>query len=377
MAGLLRIGIVGAGRVVRERHLPGFGALPGVRVVGICNRKRDASVRLAREWGIPRVFESWESLVEDDEVDAVVVGTWPSLHCPITLAALDAGKHVLTQGRMAMNAREAQRMLDRSRECRHLAAMVAPTPMGLAGDDYVRGLIAEGLLGTLREVHVRGLSGTWSSRRTPIDWRQITRYSGFNMLNLGELHEAALRWTAPAVQVLARAAITIPVRDDPETGEPARVGTPDTVQVLTTHRDESIGVYRLSGVVCHKHGTAIELYGSRGSLVYDLQNDSIRAGRAGKADASRLDPRRPSRRLAGRGRIRRRDPRRDPRHPARLHHRRPDDAVHRGRRPQFPGPVPRRPPPPRILQRRQWLSSTLYVSSKQVGHESSDDKEWA
>ena len=53
--------------------------------------------------------------------------------------------------------------------------------------------------------------------------------------------------------------------------------------MLTTHRDESIGVYRLSGVVCHKHGTAIELFGSRGSLVYDLQNDSIRAGRAGKA----------------------------------------------------------------------------------------------
>ena len=283
MAGLLRIGIVGAGRVVRERHLPGFGALRGVRVTGICNRRRDASVRLAREWDIPRVFESWESLVEDDEVDAVVVGTWPSLHCPITLAALDAGKHVLTQGRMAMNAREAQRMLDRSRECRHLAAMVAPTPMGLAGDAFVRELIAEGLLGTLREVHVRGLSGTWANRRTPMDWRQITRYSGFNMLNLGELHEAALRWTAPAVRVLARASITIPVRDDPETGEPARVGTPDTVQVLTTQKDESIGVYRLSGVVCHKHGTGIELYGSRGSLIYDLQTDSIRAGRAGKA----------------------------------------------------------------------------------------------
>ena len=60
----------------------------------------------------PRSTPSWENLVEDDEIDAVVIGAWPYLHCPVTLAAIGAGKHVLTQARMAMNAREAQRMLD-------------------------------------------------------------------------------------------------------------------------------------------------------------------------------------------------------------------------------------------------------------------------
>src|SRR3954447_25500111 len=106
----VRIGIVGAGQVVRAKHLPGFRALPGVKVVGVCNLRRESSNRVAREEDIPRIFGSWESLVEDDGIDAVVIGTWPSMHCPITLAALDAGKSVLTQSRMAMNAREAQRM---------------------------------------------------------------------------------------------------------------------------------------------------------------------------------------------------------------------------------------------------------------------------
>lgn len=280
-AGKIRIGIVGAGAITLARHLPGFKAIPGVRVVGVCNRRRESSARVAREWGIPRIFESWESLIEDDEIDAVVIGTWPYLHCPITLSALDAGKHVLTQARMAMNAREAQRMLDRSRECPRLAAMVVPGPLGLAGDAFVRRLIDRGLLGTLREVHVHGLSDQWASRKAPLHWRQITRYSGFNMLNLGILHETALRWTPPAVQVLARAAITVPVRSDPETGERARVGTPDTVQVLTTQEDESIGVYRLSGVVRHNLGNAIELYGSRGTILYDLDDDRVRIGRIG------------------------------------------------------------------------------------------------
>jgi predicted dehydrogenase len=105
--GLIRIGIVGAGAVTRSRHIPGFRALPGVKIVGVCNQRRESSNRVAREFDIPRIFESWEHLVESDEIDAVVIGTWPYLHCPITLASLDAGKHVLTQARMAMNAREA------------------------------------------------------------------------------------------------------------------------------------------------------------------------------------------------------------------------------------------------------------------------------
>ena len=113
----IRIGIIGAGSIARARHLPGFRAIAGVEVVGVCNRHRKSSSSVAREFDIPKVFGSWEELVDDDDIDAVVIGAWPYLHCAVTLAALDAGKHVLTQARMAMNAREAQRMLDRSRSC--------------------------------------------------------------------------------------------------------------------------------------------------------------------------------------------------------------------------------------------------------------------
>src|SRR5205823_2299440 len=83
--GVIRIGIVGAGAIARARHLPGFKALPGVKVVGVCNQHRDSATRVAREFEIPRIFENWEHLVESDEIDAVVIGTWPYLHCPITM----------------------------------------------------------------------------------------------------------------------------------------------------------------------------------------------------------------------------------------------------------------------------------------------------
>lgn len=279
----IRIGIVGAGEIVRNRHIPGFRALPGVRIAGVCNRRRESSNRVAREFDIPRIFDSWEHLVDSDEIDAVLIGAWPYLHCPVTLAALDSGKHVLTQARMAMNAREAQRMLEKSLEHPGLVAMVAPSPYGLTGDRLVRKLIDEGVLGrSLRELHVTGWSSNLADRRTPLHWRQVTKYSGFNMLNLGILHETALRWTAPPIRVHAHASRFVLKRMDPETGERTRVGTPDSVQVISNQEDGSVGVYRISGVLWHERGNRIALYGSAGTLVYDLTRDEILVGKAGE-----------------------------------------------------------------------------------------------
>ena len=190
-----------------------------MRVVGVCNRHRESATRVAREFDIPKVYGNWEDLVADPDVDAVVIGAWPYLHCPVTLAAFDAGKHVLTQARMAMNAREAQRMHDRALESPRLTAMIVPSPYGLAGDAYMRSLIASGFLGKLREVHVHSLNDQLADPETPMGWRQMTRYSGFNMLTLGIVYETVLRWVAPANRVMAYASKIIPQRFDPEQGK--------------------------------------------------------------------------------------------------------------------------------------------------------------
>jgi predicted dehydrogenase len=280
-SGEIRLAIIGAGQITRTRHLPGFRAIPGVRIVGVCNQRRESAARVAREFAIPKVYGSWEAVVDDEGVDAILIGAWPNLHCPVTLAAFDVGKHVLTQARMAMNAREAQRMYDRSREVPELTAMIVPSPYGLTGGAFMRERIESGYLGTLREVHAHGLNADLADPATPIGWRQMTKYSGFNMLTLGILYETVLRWVPQANRVMAYASKMIRVRRDAETRKPARVGTPDSVQVLTTQEDGSIGVYRLSGVVYHGPGLGVTLYGSEGTLVYDLTRDEILGARRG------------------------------------------------------------------------------------------------
>ena len=279
----VRIAIVGAGEVVRTKHLPGFAAIPGVKIVGICNQKRESSAKVTRDYTIPKIYRSWEQAIDDDDVDAIVVGTWPYLHCPVTLAALDAGKHVLTQARMAMNSREAQRMHDRAAECPELTTMLAPTYYGLTGDRYLRSLIDSGYLGTLREVHAQGLTSELADPKTPLGWQQLTKYSGFNALTIGTLYEAVIRWVPEANRVLAFASKLVSKRLDPETGEVARVGTSDSVQVMTTQQDGSIGTYRFSGVTHHGGGLKVELYGSRGTLIYDLTDDEIRGAQRNEA----------------------------------------------------------------------------------------------
>ncbi len=287
-SGRLRIGIIGAGKIAHTRHLPGFLALPGVRIVAVCNQHRESSARVAREFNIPKIHGTWENLIEDDEVDAVVIAAWPYLHCPVTLAALDAGKHVLTQARMAMNAREAQRMYDHAAELPKLTTMVVPSPYGLTGDAFMQSLIKSGYLGTLRELHVDGLTSDLAAPHTPLSWRQTTKYSGFNMLTLGILYETVLRWVSPANRVLAYASKLIAKRFDPEVGAPARVGTPDSVQVLTTQEDGSCGVYRFSGIVRHGTNMGLTLYGSEGTLRYDFVRDEILGARVGESELAPL-----------------------------------------------------------------------------------------
>ena len=271
----LRIGLIGAGGNMRARHIPGLRALADVDLVAVCNRRPTSTRAAAREHGIPRTFEHWQDLVADPDIDAIVIGTWPYLHCPVTLAALESGKHVLTEARMALNAAEAHRMLAAARRYPALVTQVVPSPYGLKGDQVMQELIEGGYLGALREVQVYSLTDALADEAAPLSWRQDAALSGYNMLTLGILQETLLRWLPPPVQVLAQVHAFVPTRIDPESGVNRAVGTPDSVQVLAVLEDGARAVYQLSGVMPFSQGAGIRLYGTEGVLHYDLDQDRI------------------------------------------------------------------------------------------------------
>src|SRR5438132_2154592 len=185
----LRVGLIGAGANMRSRHIPGLRAIDEVQIVAVCNRRPESTAAVAREHSIPHTYPHWEDMIADRDIDAVVIGTWPYLHCPITLAALAAGKHVLTEARMAMNAAEAHEMREAAKKRPELVAQIVPSPFGLTGGSMVRALIASDYLGELRDYQVYSLSGGLADPDAPLSWRQDEVLSGLNMLTLGILHE--------------------------------------------------------------------------------------------------------------------------------------------------------------------------------------------
>src|SRR5438034_10770927 len=93
----VRIGIIGAGWAVRNRHLPAIKKIPGVELGYIWSRSPDKAREVAAEFGGARVATHWQQLIQAPELDAVVMATPPALHLPATLAALNAAKPVLCQ----------------------------------------------------------------------------------------------------------------------------------------------------------------------------------------------------------------------------------------------------------------------------------------
>ncbi|MBY0228852.1 MAG: Gfo/Idh/MocA family oxidoreductase, partial [Gemmataceae bacterium] len=289
---MLRIGLVGAGANTRSRHIPGLLAQPGVSLAAVCNRRPESGRAVAAEFSIPRVLDRWEDLVADPGIDAVVIGTWPYLHAPITLAALAAGKHVLTEARLAMNAAEARAMLAARQAHPALVCQVVPSPFGLAGDEYVKRLLSHGWLGELREASVVHRTAALADPDAPLHWRQDAALSGVNMLTLGILHETLSRWLPQPARVLAQCHAFTAERLDPASGMRRRVGSPDSVQVLAQLPDGGQVCYQLSGATPFGQEAFIRLYGTGGALEYDLGKDELRGASAsrGHAPGGKLEP---------------------------------------------------------------------------------------
>ena len=176
----LRVGIVGAGTNTQARHLPGLLALEGVKIAAVSNRSAASAAAVAKRFGISRVEADWRAVVADPALDAIVVGTWPDLHAEITVAALAAGKHVLTEARMAASLAEAEAMLAASRARPDLVAQIVPAPLSLDFDATIGELLGQQKLGRLHEICLTQTSAAYADPGQPLPPRLDERRSGIN-----------------------------------------------------------------------------------------------------------------------------------------------------------------------------------------------------
>ena len=267
MSDLIRIGVIGAGGNTRLRHIPGLLALPGIEIVAVCNRSVASAQAVCDEFSIPRACATPDEVIGADDVDAIVIGTWPNMHATLTCAALEAGKHVMCEARMARNVAEAMRMLQASQAHQELVAQIVPAPFSLTHDDAIQRVVAD-RLGPLRSVRMELLSSAPDETQPKRTWRLDRELSGNNIMGVGIWYETVMRWVGPVASVQARLMTHRPQGTDPQMGESVPIEVPDHVEAVGQMACGGLFSMTAHSVAKADAGNRITLTGRDGVLVY-------------------------------------------------------------------------------------------------------------
>jgi predicted dehydrogenase len=185
----LNWGVLGAARIATSQVIPALQHGDRHRVVAIASRDAGKAAAAAQGMGIPASYGSYEELLADSDVEAIYNPLPNHLHVPWSIRAMDAGKHVLCEKPIALNASDAQSLLEARERTGKLvceAFMVRSHPQWIT----VRNLVAAGRIGD-----VTLTTGHFSySRRDPADVRNRVDYGGGVLYDIGCYPITMSRW---------------------------------------------------------------------------------------------------------------------------------------------------------------------------------------
>ena len=282
----IRIGLIGAGGNVRSRHIPGFQQVEGLEIAAVANRSLESGKRVADQFNISQIYNGWQELLEDDSIDAVCIGTWPYMHRTLTLAALEKGKHVLTEARMASTAQDARDMLAAAQKHPNLVCQLTPTSTTYKIDNLLKKMIVDGYQGEVLSVEVQALQNRFADFGGNLHWRHDWKVSGYNTLNIGASYESMMRWLGRGNRVMAMSKVHVPYRTD-ERGETVSVSIPDHVNILYELANGAQVHMRMSSTTGLSTGNQIWIYGTEGTIHVD-QQQNVFAGRRGDSELTEV-----------------------------------------------------------------------------------------
>ena len=112
---MLKIGILGCGKIAQVRHIPEYASNPNCELVGFFNPTKSRAEDMAAKYG-GKAYDSAEELLADPEIDAVSVCAANNAHAELTIKALKAGKHVLCEKPMAVTLADCEEMVKVAKE---------------------------------------------------------------------------------------------------------------------------------------------------------------------------------------------------------------------------------------------------------------------
>jgi predicted dehydrogenase len=262
----IRVGLIGTG-FGASIHLSALRECPEFEPVAICSRRPERARAAALDHGIPVHVADYRLLVRDAGIDAVIVASPPHLHHTMTIAALEAGKHVLCEKPMARNLAEARDML-RIVERVRTVAMVNLQLRFLPVRARIRELIGEGYIG---EPHAASIVVHRSSLNDPNErpwgWLMEQEKAGGMLGATGAHYLDALRWWFGDVKAVTGAVSTmVRQRRLPDSSDMAKVDADDNFAVILRFANGALGTVHVTATAGHEGDEEITLSGSEGTL---------------------------------------------------------------------------------------------------------------
>ena len=282
------MGLIGPG-FVAEHHIDAVRRLGDVDVVALAGSSQASAEKKAKAYKVDRAYGDYHALIADPDIQVIHNTTPNYLHLPVTLAALEAGKHVISDKPLAMNSTEARRLRDAA-----LAAGVAHVvTFNYRGNPLVqqaRAMIGHGTTGDVSFVHGHYLQD-WLTDPNVYSWRSDPSKGGVSSA-LGDIgshwcdlaeHVSGLRIDS----VLADLTTVVPVRySSGASGEafsakaqgdvkPVEVGAEDLASVLLRFENGTKGCFSVGQVLPgHKNDVVLEVNGRALSLKWKQERQN-------------------------------------------------------------------------------------------------------
>lgn len=289
----IRTAVIGAS-FARDAYLPALANIEDAQVVALASARPASAQAAAAEFGIAQAYDDWRVMLERHEVDLVCIATPTVLHAPMTLAALEAGAHVLCEKPMAMHAGEAQAMLDAAEAAGRLHIIghelrFNPTRRRL------KQLLDEGAIGKVRHVNIVIISAAWGdpASRPAGDWWSLAEQGGGRLGANGSHQIDLIRWWLGDIGALSgQVATMVAQRVDRDSGAAWLATADDQLSFLLEMKSGALVSVFLSGVARHGTGNVVEFFGSEGTLRLADSDERLLYARAGEAfaDYSVADP---------------------------------------------------------------------------------------
>lgn len=253
-----------------------FPDVPPVRQTVLVGRDAAQVAAAGAAYGWQETATDWRRVIERPDVDLVDVCLPGHLHAEVAQAALAAGKHVLLEKPLANDVAEAEALVHAARAARAhgVRSMVGFNYRRVPALELARDLIAQGRIGTVRQVRICYLQDWLTDEAAPMTWRLRREQAGSGVI--GDLASHAVDQLGfltgdTVASVSATTRTFVPERSGPS--GPEAVTVEDAAWATLQTRGGAVASLEVSRVAAgRKNGFQIEVYGSRGSVAFDLEH---------------------------------------------------------------------------------------------------------